>query len=218
MTQFLNSPAEFKVAGNAGVVEGYAAVFGNVDRGGDVIAPGAFQKFSTTRDRKTLVLYQHRPDAPIGKADVSQDAHGLHFRAQLVLDDPVAKRAYEHMKAGLLDGMSIGYDILPNGSQWKGDHRELTALHLLEISAVTFGMNPLAGVETVKCKSLRELEQVLREVPEFQLSSRKAKAAANALWPILAAREVQEDVRDERDPVAKFAESLDHLNSFLKEQ
>src|SRR5258706_2061380 len=222
-TKFLDSPAEFKFIGEAGAVEGYASVFNNVDHGGDVVLPGAFQKVSTTRDGLVLMLYQHDPRSPIGKASVSEDSKGLHFKAQLMLDDPTAKRAYNHMRGGLLDGMSIGYDVLPGGAALKGAHRELSALHLFEISAVTFGMNPLARVEAVKtaldCDSPRDLERLLREVPQFQLSSRKAKAAANALWPILTAREVREDARDERgvkEAVIEFAATLDQLSHGLK--
>lgn len=93
MTQILNSPAEFKFAAAEGVVEGYAAVFGNRDLGGDVIVPGAFQQVSKTRDGRVLVLYHHDPRSPIGKAEVVQDSLGLQFKAQLMMDDPIASRA-----------------------------------------------------------------------------------------------------------------------------
>ena len=222
-TKFLDSPAELKFIGDTGAVEGYASIFNNVDRGGDMVLPGAFKEVSKTRDGHVLMLYQHRSDAPIGKAEVAQDSVGLHFKAQLVLDDPTARRAYTHMRNGLLDGMSIGYEVLPGGANWKGDHRELSALRLHEISAVTFGMNPEARIEGVKtaltCENPRELERLLRDIPEFQLSSRRAKAAANALWPILSAREAQEDARDERgekEAVLAFATTLDQLSHLLK--
>jgi HK97 family phage prohead protease len=214
---FLDSPTEFKFAGDAGLVEGYASIFGNRDLGGDVVMPGAFQKFTRTRDGKTLMLYQHDQRSPIGKADVSPDSAGLHFKAQLVLADPTAKRAYTHMREGLLDGMSIGYEVLPGGSEYKGDRRELTALHLFEISAVTFGMNPLAHVETVKsaadCADVRELERLLREAPQFQFSSRKAKAAANALWPLIGDRDGRDDAREEREAEEKLTAIVARLHS-----
>lgn len=219
MTQYLDCPAEFKLAGDAGLVEGYASVFGNVDRGGDVVVPGAFREFSRTRDGKTLVLYQHDPRSPIGKADVVQDSTGLHFRAQLAMSDATARRALSHMKEGLLDGMSIGYDVLPGGAQYKGERRELSALHLYEISAVTWGMNPLARVETVKsaidCIDVREFEQLLRE--RLGLSSRKAKAAANRCWPIVSDREDRDPAREERvaEVLSGMAAELQKLNAFL---
>lgn len=219
-TKFLDSPAELKLSGDSGAIEGYASIFGNLDRGGDVVLPGAFQKFSRTRDGKVLMLYQHRADAPIGKADVSQDSRGLHFRAQLVLEDPTAKRAYNHMRAGLLDGMSIGYDVLPGGAAFKGDRRELSALHLVELSAVTFGMNPEARVEVVKsaseCADVRELEHLIRE--RLGVSARKAKVAANKWWPILTDRDGRDDDREDRgaeEGIAQMAADLRALNSIL---
>jgi HK97 family phage prohead protease len=217
--KYLAAPTEFKFTGDAGLVEGYASVFGNQDLGGDVVLPGAYKAFTRTRDGKVLMLYQHDSHSPIGKADVTQDAHGLHFRAQLVLDDPTAKRAYGHMRNGLLDGMSVGYSVLPNGSAYKGDRRELSALHLHEISVVTFPMNPAATVETVKsamdCGDVRELEKWFRELG---VSARKASACATRCWPILSDREGREGDREDREAEAKVAQiiaDLQSLNSIL---
>lgn len=214
------SPVEFKFAPHAGEVSGYAAVFGNKDLGGDVLLPGAVKSASKTRDGFVLLLYQHRQDLPIGKAEVTQDEHGLAFKARL-MDDPIAARAHSHVKEGVLDGVSIGYTVLNGGVTFKDDHRELSAIHLMEISLVTFPMNPLARVEGVKtaleCQSPRELEHLLRESPQFRFSSRKAKAAANALWPLLSdARDEHDDVREEREVVLAFAECLKHLNVLLE--
>lgn len=198
-----DSPAEFKFSGKAGSFEGYAAVFLNTDSGNDAIMPNAFQEFAKTRDGKTIVLYQHSIRDPIGKADVSQDSHGLHFKAELALDDPTALKAYTLMRDGIIDSMSVGYDVLPGGEQFKNGRRELSRLKLFECSVVTWGMNDLARIETVKsamdCDNTRELEQLLRE--SLFISGRKAKAAANALWPLLSDRDDQTDDRDDRKSV-----------------
>jgi HK97 family phage prohead protease len=223
MTQQLqyHQPAEFKVA-SEGSFEGYAAVFGNVDSGGDVIAPGAFKQFERTRDGKTLVLLQHDATNPIGKAEVAQDSRGLHVRGRLLMTEATAAATYERMKGGLLDGMSIGYSVLSGGASYKADHRELTALKLFEVSIVTWPMNTEARVETVKsaldCADVRELEHLLREVPQLQFSSRKAKAAANLLWPLVAGREAQDDACDERAEKAllEITSTLANLNHTLK--
>jgi HK97 family phage prohead protease len=218
--QKLTSPAEFKFAGGDGSFSGYAAVFGNVDQGGDVIEPGAFKEFAKTRDGKVLILWQHDSQQPIGKAIVEQDQKGLRVRGSLALDDATAAKAYGLMKGGLIDSMSIGYQILPGGAEMlNSGARLLTGLKLFEVSVVTFGMNDQARVEAVKsvldCNTSRDLEHLLREIPQFKLSSRKAKAAANALWPILAERDAPGDARDERAAKA-FTASLDSLNQLLK--
>lgn len=179
--------AEWK-ADDAGKVEGYAAAFGNVDEGLDLIVEGAFKEFRRTRDEKTLMLYHHRMTEPIGKADVAQDSKGLHVRGRLVLEDPLAKRAHIHMKAGTLDAMSIGYDVLPGGAELtEGGVRRLTALKLWEVSVVTFGMNDLARIDSAKsagqCTTIREYEDLLRDACGF--SGAQAKLLASGGWKAL---------------------------------
>lgn len=214
----LDTPTEFKLANALGGFEGYAAIFGNVDQGGDVIVQGAFREFVKTRDGKVLILYQHSVRDPIGKAIVSQDTRGLHVRGELALEDPTASKAYGLMKSGILDAMSIGYQVLPGGAEQDKSVRKLTGLKLYEVSLVTWGLNEQARVETVKsaldCQHPRELEHLLRDA--LQLSSRKAKAASNALWPILnTERDVQEGDRDDR-AIAAYVSQLNSITTFLK--
>ncbi len=58
---------------------GYAAIFGKVDRGGDVISPGAFAASIARRRGEALpLLWQHRPEARIGTIErIEEDARGL---------------------------------------------------------------------------------------------------------------------------------------------
>lgn len=181
----LDFQMEVKLAGDTGEFSGYASVFGNVDLGGDVIERGAFKEFVTTKDGMVRVLYQHDTRNPIGKARVWEDAHGLGFDGKLVLEDALARKSYAYMKAGILDGMSIGYDVLGGpgeGFEMKGDVRVLKKLKLWEISLVTFGMNPLAQVASVKhhqqITSIREYERFLRDEGGF--SNAQAKLLARA--------------------------------------
>lgn len=120
--------AEFKFAGSPGSFEGYAAVFGNVDQGGDCIVANAFKQAVTDRNGQVLVLYQHSARDPIGKATVNQDSRGLHVRGALALRDATAAKAHALMESGVLDAMSIGYEILPGGAEYAEGVRILTAL------------------------------------------------------------------------------------------
>jgi HK97 family phage prohead protease len=181
-------PLEVKALKDQGKFEGYASVFGNVDQGGDIIEEGAFKEFARTRDNKTLILFQHDMRQPIGKAEVSQDSKGLHVKGELVMADPVAQRAYVHMKADTLDGMSVGFDILPGGAEiLNSGVRTLKALKLWEVSLVTFGMNELARVESVKragqMTTIREYEDFLRD--EAGYSHAQAKLLASGGWKAL---------------------------------
>lgn len=181
--KFLNVPTEFKAAGDNGEFTGYASMFGNVDLGGDVIERGAFKEIVKNAAGKVVVLWQHATRSPIGVADVKQDDKGLSFTGSLVLEDPQARTAQAHMKAGSVRGMSIGYDVLDGGAKiLESGIRQLTGLKLWEISVVTFGMNPLAGVDSVKHASaigtIRDYEDFLRDVGGF--TGRQAKLLASA--------------------------------------
>lgn len=189
---------EVKDVSEKGLVSGYASIFGNIDLGGDVISKDEpFKEFVKDSDGKVLHLFQHdsfgrtaSAGLPIGLADVEQNSKGLKFESQLIMEDPFVKeRLLPHFKAKTLRGMSIGYDVLPGGSEvLKNGVRQLNALKLWEISSVTFGMNPKAATESVKavqkCNSIRELEDVLRDATG--LSRAQAKLHASAIWKTLS--------------------------------
>lgn len=205
--KYLHAPTEFKALGDTGAFEGYASIFGNVDLGGDVIERGAFKEFVKNTDGKVVVLWQHRADSPLGVATVTQDDKGLHFAGDLVLEDPQARKIHAHMKAGSVRGMSIGYDILAGGAEiMKSGVRALKALKLWEISVVTFGMNPLAGVDGVKSvETIRDLENLLRDAGGFSREQAKAIAAGGfrALNDARDARSVEHAAKMLADTLAQ---------------
>ena len=131
-----------------GLFEGYAAVFGNVDRTGDVIEPGAFRK--TLQENPELpILWQHNPAEPIGLTVAAvEDNRGLRVKGQLNLETARGREAYALMKQGVLRGLSIGYDTVKEA--WEGTTRKLKEIRLWEWSLVTFPANPLAQVESIK--------------------------------------------------------------------
>ena len=118
--KYLNTPAEYKALGDSGTFSGYASIFGNIDLGGDIVERGAFKEVVTNGDGAVTALWQHDSRTPIGLAKVRQDDRGLAFEGQLVLEDPMARKALAHMKAGSVRGMSIGFDILPGGGGGHG--------------------------------------------------------------------------------------------------
>lgn len=211
--KFLNIPIETKAFGDSGSFEGYASIFGNVDLGGDVIERGAFKEIVKGRNGMVKILNQHRSNDPIGVADVKQDDKGLAFKGQLILEAPSARSAYALMKGGALDGMSIGYDVLEGGGKiLESGIRVLTGLKLWEISPVTWGMNPLAGIDNVKIASnitnIRELEDFLRE---SGFSKAQAVAIASRGWNGL------QDRRDsgEADGAKEYLHFLNSLTEKL---
>lgn len=155
-----------KKAAAAGVIQGYASLFGQQDQGGDVVMPGAY-KASLARiaaeGRTVKMLWQHDPSHPIGVWDeVREDAKGLFVKGRLLTDVEKGKEAAALLSAGAIDGMSIGYRTVSASRGAKGE-RLLEELELWEVSIVTFPMLPTARVDAVKAAEMseREFERML---------------------------------------------------------
>jgi HK97 family phage prohead protease len=143
-----------------GTFTGLAAVYNNVDLGGDTIEPGAFAKTLADRNNEVPILYQHDSREPIGLGKLSDSREGLVVKGELVLESPVAAKAYALLKRGVLKGLSIGYDSVK--SRMVDNVRRLSELKLFEISLVTFPMNESALVSGVKSE-----EDFAREMRAF---------------------------------------------------
>lgn len=132
------------------VIEGYASLFGSEDRGGDVVAPGAYKACLTrlaTDRRQVKMLWQHDPAQPIGVWDeVREDAVGLHVKGRLLPDVTRAREAQALLAAGAVDGLSIGYRTL-RAEKLPGGGRRLLELDLWEVSLVTFPMQSGARID-----------------------------------------------------------------------
>jgi HK97 family phage major capsid protein/HK97 family phage prohead protease len=139
---------ELKFLGEAGVFEGYAAVFNVIDSVNDIITPGAF------RDIKRLppLLWQHNAAEPMGAwREVYEDSRGLYVKGELFINDiPLAREAYKLLRENVVTGLSIGYRVKESHRDPETGARILTKLDLLEVSLVTFPANDLARVLGVK--------------------------------------------------------------------
>src|SRR3954453_3331533 len=125
----------------AGTVLGYGSVFHTVDLGKDVVLPGAFVG---TAVRKVRMLWQHDPRQPIGVWDeLEEDAKGLRLKGRLALGTRLGAEAYELLKMGALDGLSIGFTMGAKDFEYDGqtDIRRIKRVRLMEVSLVTFPMN-----------------------------------------------------------------------------
>lgn len=130
-----------------GRIEGYASLFGLPDQSGDVVERGAFEKSLTAlraAGRAVKLLWQHDPAEPIGVWDLAaEDAKGLKVRGRLLTETRRGREALALLRAGAMDGLSIGYRAIRSA---KGAHggRVLTEIDLWEVSLVTFPMLPEA--------------------------------------------------------------------------
>ncbi len=165
-----------------GIVEHIVAVMGNIDRGQDVIHPGAFAKTLDERGLKAKVLDQHDTrsvEAVIGKPLALREISRFELPPELVLQYPEAtgallaktqflldtnrgREVFNRIKAGAVDEYSIGYDPIqtdyatvdtPTGKQ---TIRNLREVRLWEYSPVVFGMNPATSTLSAKEKGMEK--------------------------------------------------------------
>jgi hypothetical protein len=205
---------EVKALTEEGTFEGYGSIFGNVDRVGDVVVAGAFTEGlarATKEKRSIKMLWNHDPDQPIGVwENLVEDQRGLKGLGRLVLEVPKAREVHALMKAGAIEGLSIGYrttdDAIENGV------RLLKKVDVFEISPVTFAANPKAKVTAFKSDEIadeikklsagerlteREFERLAKGLG---LSNSQAERAARIHLkgpgePVKAASEAQEFYR-----------------------
>jgi HK97 family phage prohead protease len=157
MRKYLDRQLEIKSISASGEFSGYGSVFGVKDLQSDIIIKGAFEESLTRhKEKKTrpALLWQHKRDEPIGFfKTVEEDSLGLFVEGQLLIDDdPIAKRAYAHLKAGSLSGMSIGFMVAEDDYKYNSEKQAfvISKIDLHEISLVTFPANEDARVQEVK--------------------------------------------------------------------
>lgn len=164
---------DIKQLTDQGQFEGYAATYGNIDRGGDICVAGCFDESLRARPIvKVKMLLHHDTRRVVGRwTDAVSDSKGLHVKGQLLLATNDGKETYELLKAEALDGLSIGYRTQESEYDRDEDIRRITKAELMEVSIVTFPMNEQAMVSMVKSfepaidavDTLSDAEKLLRE-------------------------------------------------------
>lgn len=201
-----------RATGDDGTVEGYGSVFGARDTYDDVILSGAFSaSLAAHRAAGTMpaMLWQHDPEEPIGVwTDMVEDEKGLRVKGRLVLDAERGRAAHALLKAGALNGLSIGF----MAKQWAYDRdtevRTLTEIDLWEVSMVTFPAQARARITNVKSAdvagliTIRQAEKTLRD----------AGFSADAAGAYLAqVKRIVLAERDARDAAARATGAADRL-------
>jgi HK97 family phage prohead protease len=146
------APCDLKRVEADGTFAGYASLFGEVDLGQDLVMPGAFRESLRARGTQGVkLLFQHDPNEPIGVwLELYEDAKGLFARGRLMPEVARAREVLSLMRAGALDGLSIGFRTVKGRTDPTSGVRRLDKIDLWEISVVTFPMLPEARVSTVK--------------------------------------------------------------------
>jgi len=179
---------EFKAEGDDGTFSGYLSVYGNVDSQNEVVDRGAMKRTLERWKQKgkpVPLLWMHGREGllPIGSMDpgeMKDDDYGLEVRGKLLLGIQQAREVYECLKAGVADGMSIGFKTLKD--RWEKGVRHLEEIRLFEGSIVLAGANELALVRTVKAGDEDEAKDAVSAFAGVAaLAGRLQEALASAL-------------------------------------
>ena len=121
---------------------GYAAIFNRLDKGGDIIRPGAFGELP--RDQTLPLLWQHSPEHRIGTITYArEDARGLRVIGRVSNATGAGRSALKMLLGRTRTGLSFGYRVRNSAGS---NPRELLDLDVAEISLVTFPMQRLATI------------------------------------------------------------------------
>lgn len=219
-TKFGAPVLQVKEMGENGTFAGYGSIFGNRDSYGDVVERGAFAKSLAAhaeRGSRPKLFWQHDMHQPIGQwLEMKEDDTGLWVEGRLNMEVQRGREAYALLKAGDIDGLSIGYQTVSAEPDKAAGVLRLKELELVEVSIVSVGANDRALIETVKAAEIaglrdrlaagdrltvRQLEAVLKEY--LDLSNAQAERAIR----VLGVKDGQGEP-DTTDEVAEFFGSL----------
>lgn len=217
-TQSIRFTPSFRFEGKAtaqGRVAGLASPFGGEpDAYGDVIARGAFAaslRKHIDEGTSPAMLWAHDQARPIGVWDTLEErSDGLHVEGTLALKTKDGAEAFEHLRAGAITGLSIGFMVAPKGADYVQGGRLLKQIDLAEISLVTIPAARSARVTAVKgapvmVGSPGELEEFLRE---SGLSRGAAAKIVKGGWPALATQDPNETATRLAEMLRKAAQTM----------
>nr|WP_245195785.1 HK97 family phage prohead protease [Aureimonas populi] len=157
-----------------GLVRGYASLFERTDPSGDRIERGAFARTLKERGAAGIrMLWQHDPAEPIGVwTAIAEDSRGLLVEGKLALSTRRGRDVFELIRAGAVDGLSIGFKAR-RARREPGGVRRIAEIDLWEISVVTFPMQALARLAETRGRDLpRRIREAARRL------ARPARAAS----------------------------------------
>lgn len=180
---------EIKDISPEGTFEGLLSPYGNVDQGADVVEPGAYVKTLKDQGSSRPLLWQHKSDVPIGEITLDDRPDGLWCKGQLLMQLPEAQKAYLLIKARIVKGLSIGFEAIKDAIE--GGVRRLKEIKLYEGSIVTFPMNEMALITSVKGKESKgdfneELTEQQLSDAGYQMMSALRAALCSVTWADLS--------------------------------
>ena len=159
-----------KFDGEVGKLTAYVTTFGNTDKVGDIIAPGALDKFlkefEETKQRLPM-LWQHDKNELIGEWTAFEiNSRGVKGTGEIFTEVSRGNDVRNLIKRGAVGSVSIGFtskqaETLENGG------RLFKEIRLVETSVVINPANPRAKITSAKNEdgsvNVTNLEKILRD-------------------------------------------------------
>ncbi len=198
---------------------GYASTFWAADSYGTAFAPGCFAKSLAERGTDFPCLWQHNPDAPIGRhLAIREDATGLFVDVVLSEDGAEGSVAAARLRDEIPLAMSFGFrtrrsrpiddddpldetTLAPLGIARK-DVEVITAVDLFEDSVVTFPANRRAKILAVRRRKSDAQRQA--DAAFFRSELRDLAATERALDTALQAWEHVDAERARTAVIGRF--------------
>jgi HK97 family phage prohead protease len=161
------------------VFAAYGAVFGNKDRGGDILQRGAFKRTIDQNDGRFPLVADHNlgdMGSRLGVAYAKEDSHGVRVKGHVNTDTQAGREVASHIrhaeKHDLALGMSFGYKVRDDDFDSDKNARLLKEVENYEFTVTQIPMNPEARVQGVKglLDDERALEELERELKSRLLS------------------------------------------------
>lgn len=222
----LKKSAEFTLsAGEEGVIEGYASVFGGVDYYGDTIEPTAYDKVVSAKQMPAMLFGHNSYSVPIGKwLEMSVDDKGLKVKGQLNLENTRGKEVYDAIKFGALSGLSVSFSVDEDGYEFKDKKDPWAGMNiksisrLYEISVVSLPADDSARIDSVKSvdfeaiQSIKDLEDSLRDVGCTRAMAKGFISTAKRVLANQRDAEKQVDNNAENEVSARLQSILNKFN------
>jgi HK97 family phage prohead protease len=195
-----------KFDGEAGEITAYISSFGNADKVGDVMAPGAFDKTIEELEGKQLPMFlQHSSLHIIGSwTKFEVNARGVKATGNIFTRTTGGSDALELVRQGLIGSTSIGFRSNKYETDQKTGGRLFKEVELVETSLVINPCNEKAKIVSVKEEdgsiNPKKLERLLRDA---DLTRSEAKAVLHSAMP-----QLREALNEALTPTKSLADSL----------
>ena len=220
---------EIKASGSGGVelhIKAYGLAFGNIDSWGDIILPGACDKFlaSEAADRMAL-CWQHERATVIGRiTDKGVDDYGMWIEAD-ILPTTAGKDAAILIKSGAVKEFSIGYRATKYHYEkregYEYDIRILEEIEVLEVSPVTIAANPKAIIVSAKADPNHKPLNTNKNstmTPE-EIKAMRESIEKEATEKVAAELKAQiKEIQAKQETIDAQEKSIENLDKTIKDQ